>query len=1088
MRLPLRRARRVRLRLLLPMLGLVFAAGPALAAAPDSAGADSAKKAAPWKIDDPLGPAQTVSFTTDEGTWLALDVSPDGKTIAFAMLGDLYLLPIGGGMARRITEGVAYDNQPRFSPDGRRIAFTSDRGGIENLWICDLEGKNAIQVSSEKKSTVNGPAWSPDGQYLLGRKRLTDGSPLGTVELWMWHLKGGEGVQVTKKANQPDAADAVFSGDGRYIYFSARDARYQYDRDVYEGIWRIKRFDRVTGQAVQLTGEFGGAACPALSPDGTTLSFIRRVDAKTRMELMDLATGRTRLLIDGLTRDNQESFCQHGTFPGYAWMPDGRAIVTTAEGRIWRVDTRTGARTAIPFEAAVEQRVTEALRYEPAITPDQVRARVIRWPVQSANGRQIVFSTLGHLYTMRGAQGTPQRLTTNPDFEFAPAFSPDGGSLVFVTWNDAAGGHVWKMPAGGGRAVRLTRHPGQYANPSFSADGRSVVFVKGSGATFRGQDPGNELWEEIRIADAAGGSDAPVIGTQAGVGFARSTRPTFSPDGQRVYFLENKPSGEPGQPAGSVLVSVQRNGTDRREHLKLKYADEAVVSPDGRWVVFSSLHNVYVAAFPETGAETLEIGLESGPVPMRQLTKDIGWYVNWTDRGRTLIWASGPDIHRLALDDAIPARQPEGAEAEAKKKDSDVPKAERIEVRLTLPRARPSGMVAYTGARLVTMRGDEVIERGTILVENDRIVAVGAEAQVEIPTGVRTVDLFGRTVIPGIVDVHAHLHYSSQEILPQRPWKYLANLAYGVTTTHDPSATSFEVFENRAMVEAGLVTGPRIFSTGAVLYGADGNGRAITNSLDDARQHVRRLKKLGAFSVKSYMQPGRNQRQWFIQAAREESMMVMPEGGGDYDANVSMILDGHTTIEHALPYVPLYKDVVTLFGRSRTAYIPTLLVAYGGHSGDKYFHQHYDLFRDRKLLTYVPEQVVVPIGRIRNLMVPDEDWHFFDVAASAKKVVDAGGRVGIGGHGQMQGLGPHWELWSFVRGGMSPLEALRVATLMGAETLGLDRQLGSLAPGKLADFVVLETNPLERIENSDSVTLVVKNGRAYTPAELARTP
>jgi Tol biopolymer transport system component/imidazolonepropionase-like amidohydrolase len=1072
------------------LLALVVFAPAAFAAAADSAKADSAAKDTPWKVEDEHGPSEMVSFTTDEGTWLALDVSPDGRQIVFAMLGDLYLLPIGGGEAKRITSGAGYDNEPRYSPDGKRIAFSSDRGGLLNVWICDLDGTNAIQVSTEKKFTVSAPAWSADGQYLIARKRITDRSSLGSVELWMWHLKGGDGVQVTKKEDQPDAADVDCAKDGRFIYYSARDARYAYDRDVYEGIWQVKRLDRVTGEAIPLTGEYGGGACPRIAPDGRSMSFVRRVDAKTRMEVMDLATGKTRMLADGLTRDNQESFCQYGVFPGYAWTPDGRAIVATADGKIWRFDAMTGARTAIPFSAKVEQRVHRALRYEHDIAPDQVRARVLRWPVESPDGSRVVFSTLGYLYSASTSGGAPRRLTTATDFEYAPAFSPDGRWLAFVTWNDTEGGHVWKMPAGGGRAVRLTRIPAQYANPAFSADGRRVVFVKGSGATFRGQDPGNELWDEIRWVDAAGGEDHRISGTRPGVGFARMTRPTFSPDGERVYFAEEKPSGKPGVPSNTVLVSMKLDGTDRRGHLSIKYADEAVVSPDGQWVAFGSLSNIYLVALPVTGSETVEVGLEGGPLPMRQLSKEGGWWVSWANRGRTVVWASGPDVHRITLDQAIPARKPEAAEkkdgekAEAKKK-SDLPESDVLTIDLRVPRARPRGVTAYTGARLVTMRGDEVIERGTILVENDRIKAVGPEAQVEIPAEARTVDLYGMTVIPGMIDEHAHLHYSAQDILPQRPWKYLANLAYGVTTTHDPSATSFECFEQGAMVEAGLIDGPRSFSTGGVLYGADGNGRAIVNNLDDARAHVRRQKKLGALSVKSYMQPARNQRQWLIEAAREESIMVMPEGGGDFDADMGMILDGHTTIEHALPYVPLYKDAVTLLAKSGTAYTPTLLVAYGGPSGDKYYHQHYELFRDPRLLRHIPAEVIVPLTRIRSLLVPDEDWHVFDVAASAKKVVEAGGRVCLGGHGQMQGLGPHWEIWAFVKGGMTPLQALRVATLMPAEALGMDRQIGSIAPGKLADSVVLDRNPLEKIENTDSVSLVVKNGKAYRPEALA---
>jgi Tol biopolymer transport system component len=262
----------------------------------------------PWKVDDPHGPSKAVSFTTDEGTWLSLDVHPDGQRIVFSLLGDLYLLPIGGGEAKRLTSGPAYDVQPRFSPDGRWIAFASDRSGIENLWICDLEGKNARAISTEKDVTVSAPAWSPDGDYLLGRKRLTDTSSLATVELWMWHVRGGQGVQVTKKDEQPDAADAVFSKDGRFLYYSARDVRFRYDRNVNEGIWQIKRLDRRTGQALPVTGEFGGGATPSLSPDGKTLAFVRRVRARTQLELMDLATGAVRLLAQDVQRDNQEGF------------------------------------------------------------------------------------------------------------------------------------------------------------------------------------------------------------------------------------------------------------------------------------------------------------------------------------------------------------------------------------------------------------------------------------------------------------------------------------------------------------------------------------------------------------------------------------------------------------------------------------------------------------------------------------------------------------------------------------------------------------------------------------------------------------
>ena len=1053
----------------------------------------------PWKVEGEHGPSKLVKFTTDEGTWLHLDVSPDGKQIVFSLLGDLYLLPIEGGAARRISSGPAYDVQPRFSPDGKQIAFASDRGGLENLWVADADGKNARQVSSEKESTVSAPAWSPDGQYLLGRKRLTDRSSLGTVELWLFHLRGGSGVQLTKKDEQPDAADPVFSRDGRYVYFSARDARFRYDRNVNEGIWQVKRLDRQTGQILPLTGEFGGAATPTLSPDGRSLAFVRRVRAVTRLELMDLASGRTRLLAEGLERDLMESFAFHGVFPGFAFTPDGKSVVATAGGKIWRWDVPGGQRSAIPFTAEVEQRVDQAVRQPHAAFADTVQARVVRWPVESPDGRRLVFSALGHLYGMDLPKGQPARLTQNADLEFSPAFAPDGQSLAFVTWNDAEGGAVWWWPLGpqGRGPARLTTTPGQYVNPAFSPDGQSVVYVRGSGATLRGGDVGDELWLEIRVVSASGGDDRFVIGTKVRGSNRRMPRPQFSKDGQRVYFLEDA-EGKPAEVPKAVLVSVKLDGTDRREHLRWAKAEEAVVSPDGRWVAYNEDHNAWVTALP-LKQEAVDVAAE-GALPVAQLTDAGGEWLGWADGGRTVTWGFGPVYHRLALDQAVPTPKPEepaqprtaqakaaAAKKEDKKKDEKkLPESQQVEIALAAPRARPSGVVAYTGARIVTMKGDEVLEQGTLVVDGNRILAVGPAGQVQVPAGARSVDVSGRTIIPGLFDEHAHLHYTAFDVYPQKPWKYAANLAYGITSTHDPSASTHEVFGQAELVEAGLMTGPRIFSTGFILYGADDPERATIKSLDDARKHLRRLKTLGAFSVKSYMQPRRDVRQWILQAAREEGMLVVPEGGGDLENDMTMVLDGHTTVEHALPVTPLRHDVLTVFSQSGTAYAPTLLVAYGGLSGDKWFHQHYDLWKDQRLARFVPQSLIDTLGRIRGVMATDPaDWHHVDVAASARDLLRAGTKVVLGGHGQMQGLGPHWEMWAFVQGGMTPHEALRVATLNPALALGMEKDLGSLEPGKLADFVVLEKNPLERIENSETVALVVKNGTAYRPEELA---
>ncbi len=1013
-----------------------------------------------WNVNDPGLPLKEIKFTTTEGTWMNLDISPDGKTIVFDLLGDIYTMPFTGGQAKAIRTGLAFEVQPRYSPDGKKILFTSDAGGGDNIWIMDAEGANAKQITKENFRLLNNAAWTPDGQYIVARKHFTSTRSAGAGEIWMYHTSGGNGLQLTTRKNdQQDVNEPIVSPDGRYVYFSEDmypGGFFQYNKDPNNQIFIIRRLDREKGNIENITGGPGGAVRPQLSHDGKTLAFIKRVRTKTVLFLRNLETGEEWPVYENLSKDQQEAWTIFGSFTGFDWTPDNKHIVIWSNGKINKIDiSKPNSSTEIPFTAEVNQKIAEAVRMKQNINPDEFNVNVIRQAITAPGGKWIVFHALGHLYKKELPDGKPQRLTSGTDFEFEPAFSPDGKSLVYTTWNDLESGSIQILNLASGKSSKITTQKGIYRMPSFSPDGKWIVFRRENGNDVLG--PAYISQAGIYLV-AANGGEQKLVRTSGDL-------PRFNKKGDRIYY-------QAGGGMNRQFASIKTDGTDEKIHLKSTYGSQFNVSPDENWVAFIDLHNVYIATFPVTG-KTVDLGSTTADFPVKKVSRDAGLNLHWSNDGSKLHYTLGDQYYTILLEDRF--------EFVAGKPDSSFVIPEKgIAIGLKAKADKPTGVVAFTNARIITMKGNEIIENGTIVVEGNTIKAVGKTGEITIPSGAKIIDATGKTITPGFIDAHAHGNHFRSGITPQKHWPYYTNLAYGVTTMHDPSANSEMVFAQSELVRTGQMVGPRVFSTGTIIYGADGDFKAVINSLDDARSALRRTKAFGAFSVKSYNQPRRDQRQQVIQAARELNMEVVPEGGSLFYHNVSMILDGHTTIEHNMPVATLYNDVIQLWKHSNTAYTPTLIVSYGAVSGEYYWYQHSNVWEKERLLRFTPRNVVDTRSRHRT-MLPEEEYAngHIQVSQQLKKLNDVGVKVNMGAHGQLQGLGAHWELWMMQQGGMSNHEALKTATINPAQSLGFDDWIGSLEPGKLADLLVMDQNPLENIRNTESIRYTMMNGRLY---------
>lgn len=1057
----------------------------------------------------PLATTRAARFTTDEGTWMSVDVSPDGRTVAFDLLGDIYTVPITGGKATRIIGGNSVDMHPRFSPDGRTIAFVSDRNGSDATWLADADGQRPRML------TAGGvyPTWTPDGREIVVGNRLVD-------------IRGGSGITL-----QGVGTGASLTGDGRYIWFQSGT--------------QAARYDRTDGTIAARTGLAGGVLRPMVTRDGKRLAYFTRFEARSALVIRDLQTGAERWVAMGTQPETfvppppfQGQFPPGATppppppppglgpLPSSAWLPDESGIVTSHGGKLWRIDAASGVATAIPFTADVDIPLGALVRGAHA-PGDSVAAREIREPALSPDGRRAAFTALGRVWVMDLPGGTPRRLTSNVTVvEMAPVWAPDGQSVTYATWADGAGGDIMNAAAGAtGTAPRnLTRAPALYTKLAYTPDGSRLVFLRAPRHAWSqvvnetGVQPrsaagaGTEINAELRWMPANGGAQTSITMVADAGALPQGGAPHFTSDANRVFFHD-----------GTSLVSVAWDGSDRKTVLA-RATPQTMLSPDGRHVLSRAgpRRHVFLFELPFAADSVVIDPTAATPVvPVRRLTRAGGDFPAFSRDGSKAIWSHGTTLHvyDVATGDkatadslaaavgrttpppgaATPAttgdtarrapadstRRPASAggpgatQADSATRWAPAHDAERHEVSIVIPADKPAGVVVLRGARILTMKEREVIEDGDLVVTGNRITAVGARGSVRIPGGARVIDVRGKTILPGYVDVHASLGSPTQAHRTAIP-QYLANLAFGVTTARDESpATDVLTYADR--VASGDLLGPRVIGTGPVAL----DSAAVMRTNADARTFLAAY--AGAWrtgTVRGDLNAGRADRQRFLTVSRELGLTAAAAAAPDFRKSLSAMLDGYSSQSGAYEVFPLHDDVAQLAAASGLAWAPMLLGRIGTTNGWPHVLATEAPHADARVRRFSTHRDLDRLTRGRWTWTVAEEYPFDLVAAGAARIAARGGRVAVGSGGRVQGLAFHWEMWLLARGGMPAHDVLRAATASGAEALGLGAQLGSIEAGKLADLQVLDLNPLTNIRNTSSLRFVMKNGRLYDAATM----
>ncbi|MFN7455893.1 MAG: amidohydrolase, partial [Gemmatimonas sp.] len=977
------------------------------------AGQPLSAQPAPSSAGLPLKAARTHTFTTSKGTWMSVDVSPDGQTLVFDLLGDLYTMPVAGGTATRLTSGMAYDAQPRFSPDGKSVVFVSDRSGGDNVWTLTLDTRDSTQVTKGNNNLYVSPEYAPDGKYIVASR---SGGLGGTAKLWMYHVDGGNGVPLsTQPAAPPNQKQlgAAFGNNPRFMWFATRTGDWQYNSIGPQ--YQLAVWDRETGRVSQMSTRYGSGARPALSPDGKWLVYATRFETKTGLMRRNLETQQEEWLAFPVQRDDMESRAPMDAYPGYAFTPDSKAIVVSYGGEFWRVPIDKTAPVKIPFTAEVKLELAPEVKFAYKVdTTPTFTARQIRDLQPSPDGKSLAFTALDRLYVMAFADMTPARVSSAAHGEFNPVWSPDGKSLAYVTWEDARGGQIMRADRdakGVWRTRALSTVAGLYTDLAWAPTGARLVASRAAaremqeaGGAFFGPAAAELVWlpatgGAVNLIMPAGGMSTPHFTRDSTRIFAYSVSgglQSFRWDGTdiKTHLRVTGPMPPNAGNLDGALVAKEAkltfggrsarpvsqgmhldDGHDMEPTPSAPPASLIVMSPTGDQALATVGMDLYTVTVPLVGATPPTVSVaspEAAPVPVKKLNTIGGEFATWAADGRKVHWGLGNALFTYDLDrakvveDSLKAEDKRQARLRAdttKSVKDSIARADSIAKADTTKKTPPG----YKASELrVEVAGQRDLPKGTVVFRGAKAITMKGKEIIEnadlVVKDQRIVAVGARgsvTIPEGATIIDA----TGKVIMP------------GMVDTHyhpqwlTPNIHNTQTWQYLATLAYGTTTtrDPQTATTDFLSYSDRvENGEMIgpriyttgpgvfsaepVRDLAHAKDILTRYAKYyDTKTLKMYMSGNRQQRQWIIMAARELGIMPTTEGGLDQKLNITHGIDGYPGIEHTLPITPKFDDVFEWYKATQVTNSPTLVVEYGGPFGEGWFYQTEDLLNDTKL-------------------------------------------------------------------------------------------------------------------------------------------